>query len=185
MTATERLTPGAQANVYRNGMGTEFARSVLHELISYAGKLETDTDAIWSMLSFTRDGRNDLMAFEQYDNRIALAKTAEQVVTLFDSRALAHVNALGLDVATYRVSAVAGAEATRHITALFPDLTCNHGVVGALESVITWLFVTQGQDRAANYVRAATLHGMVLFTESNAKRRRELPQDVQVSLGIF
>lgn len=185
MTATTRLPAKAQANVYRNGLGTEFARSVLHELISYAGTLETNTDASWSMNSFTRDGRNDLMAFEQYDQRTALAKTADQVVTLFDSRALAHINAMSLDVATYRVASVAGAKAAHHIIALFPDLTCNHGIAGALESVITLLFVTQGHDKASNYVQASILHGMVLFAESNAQRRRELPQDVQVSLGIF
>lgn len=174
----QKLTPGAQLNVYRNGLATEFARAVLHELLSHTVNLARTDHA----KAIARETLNEpLLALDIYSNRVALTSLGQRMSERFDTMALNHAAVSHTaaqtteDAGSYRIASTFAADVARHITGLFPDLSCNYAISSALESVIAWFVVTQGQAAAFSYVQAALMHGMSLFITEDARRRAVLP----------
>lgn len=183
------MHPGAQFNIYRSSLGTEFARAVLRELLS--GIAASDQTSTWtagvisSLLSSKHCGPEgqdpmDFLDLDGYDDKRLVEKMAARIAEVFET--WTHDKVRHASARTeYRSAAVHAAETTRHVTDLFPDMTCNHTVASALEAVIMFLVMEYGQDSAVAHVQAAIVFGMSGFVTTNAQRRGELPNGVPSS----
>ena len=181
------LHPGAQFNIFRATIATEFARVVLHELVTSTASLD-NLDALTGdiLADLVRDGSGDfdlreLIECDVYDQKHRLEKIGGRLSATFNKLAFSDARNNEGSGAPYRLGVVNAVEITRHVTGVFPDLTCNHTLEMALESVICWLIVTQGQDAAHAYVQAALLNAMPQFFAAHAQRRGALPNGTPTS----
>ena len=183
------LTPGAQFNIYRNSIGTDFTRAVLRELllgISAHNKTSQWTagviDSLLSSKHCGPEGQDpvDFLELHSYDDRQTMQKMADRITEAFETWTHDLVRKNGLATA-YRHAAVNAATLARRVTELFPDITCNHSVAAALEVVIMFLMIEHSQDEALAQVQAATVFGMSVFATTTAQHRGELPNGVPSS----
>lgn len=150
------LTPGAQVNVYRSTLATEFGRHVLHALITDPG--------------ITGDV-NPIIDLDVYDNR----RKFEDDLELIASNYLGKAYALTGHAIVFRDAAVCASNMAEKITGLFPDLTARAPLTLAIEAVLTRMVVRDGYNKTAAAVQDAIISGMTAFTQADAVRRQQLP----------
>lgn len=183
----KNFNPGAQFNIYRSSLPTEYARAVLHHLLTDLAETQGrwTNGVVTSLLTSKHcgpesDTPRDFLDLDVYDDKQLMGKMSRRITEVFETwtHDAAKTNN---DSGAYRAAAWLSVDIAARVTALFPDLTCNHDLSAALEAVIMNMIISDGQDQALARVQAAIIHGMVAFTTSNAQRRAELPNGTPIS----
>lgn len=189
MKSRTTMHPGAQFNIYRASLGSQFTQAVLSELLTgYAASSRATTwtsSAVGSMLTSKHCGPEnadpvDFLDLHTYDDRALLEKMAARIAEAFETWTHDTVRNSS-PRADYRSAAVNAANITRRVTDLFPDITSNHALTMALEAVIMFLVIEHGQDSAVADVQAAIVFAMSRFATLNAQHRGELPNGMPSS----
>lgn len=177
------LNPGAQFNIYRSGLGTEFARAVLRELLTGIAASDQTNEWTAGVIFSLRTSKHcgpedkdpvDFLELDSYDDKRLMEKMAARIAEVFENWTHDRVRNANPRV-DYRSAAVSAAEITRRVTDVIPDVTCNHAVSSALEAVVMFLVIEHGYDSAVAHVQAAIVFGMATFTSGNAQRCSLLP----------